>query len=1091
MWPERPEAKQRTVRKGDSGDGGPGADERPADAELRRTKEQLERVIAHNADGMLVVGDAGEVLFANAAAARILDRDRDTLVGSVLGIPVGSDDPVEIEVLAGGGPPRCVELRTAALDWEGRSATLVSLRDISERKAAEARLRASEERFRLVLRSSSLVVAAVDRDLRYEWIHNPHPDFDTAGVVGKRDDELASGPDIERLVAFKQSVLDAGVEQRAELSFRRSDGVRTYDFIAQPIRAASGEVIGLTTAALDISQRKRDEEEMLALNRELRSLLAANRAVIESACFAQAAEAICRICQEQTGAAVGYVALRRSADEDEILFSNPAQVAESPHSAESMPITGLRAEVYRRNQTVFVNEIQPGQSADSAPAVALRVQNAMLVPIALDGRVEGLIGLADKDGGFDAVDAWRAHALGEVAALSLDRSRHLAALETSETLHRQAQEVAHVGHWALDSPEGTPRWSDEIFRIFGLDPQRAPPSFTQHDTIVHPDEWSLLDVAIRAGFRQAEPFDLVFRILRRDGAVGWMRAIGQPRLDERGNTVEMFGTAQDITELKAAQQRLEQRERLLSTITDNMFDLVALADEQGRFDYVSPSFRQLGYAPHELQGRLVHVLVHPDDRVRILDELARLKENPGQYRKAEHRYRRADGSYAWLESLGRVLVDDQGKTTGMIFSSRDITERRRLEAQLAQSDRLSSMGMLAAGVAHEIKNPLSYVLFNLESSVADLPEQIRAIRRLHTALTELTGPHPASDIVDQAAAALNPTLLADILARLDDAQEGAHRIRDIARGLGTFSRVEKDELVPVDLRHVIDVAAHMAANEIKYRARLVKDYRKVPPVIAGEGRLSQVFLNLLINATHAIDEGDAEGNEIRVRTWAEGDSVYAAVSDSGSGIPEEHLGQLFEPFFSTKEIGTGSGLGLAISKNIVESYGGAIEVHSEVGRGTRFTIQLPAGTDRADAAEPPAAPADAPGKHGRVLIVDDEAGIRAIMARMLRGHETVQTASGAEAKALLQRDQSFDVVLCDMMMPEVSGIDLHRWLAQEHPALAERLIFITGGAFTPRARAYLNEVDNLRLEKPFDAANFKRIIRDRIALAQSEKARRG
>jgi PAS domain S-box-containing protein len=448
----------------------------------------------------------------------------------------------------------------------------------------------------------------------------------------------------------------------------------------------------------------------------------------------------------------------------------------------------------------------------------------------------------------------------------------------------------------------------------------------------------------------------------------------------------------------------------------------------------------------------------------------------------------ATGSY---ESNGRTfeisawpVLDADRNVTAFVHVTRDITERIEVEGQLAQADRLSSMGMLAAGVAHEINNPLSYVLYNLESLTEDLPQLLRTVRRAQAGLAELAESNPALESMGELAAKMNPALLDDIQERFKDALGGTHRIRDIARGLGTFSRVEEDQLVPVNLMHVIEVAINMSYNEVKYRARLVKDYARTPTVMASEGRLSQVFLNLIINATQAIEEGNVEDNEIRVRTWTEDGAVFAEVRDTGRGIPRENLARLFEPFFTTKKIGVGSGLGLAISRNIIESYGGTIEVQSRVGQGTSFTIRLPLRAADADSTGGSSAAAAETRARGRILVVDDEDRVRATIARMLREHETVQAAGGAEARAILEEDQAFDVILCDMMMPDISGMDLHRWLARDHPVLGGRLIFITGGTFTPLARSYLGSVDNLRLEKPFDVANLKRIVNDRVIMAQ-------
>ncbi len=438
------------------------------------------------------------------------------------------------------------------------------------------------------------------------------------------------------------------------------------------------------------------------------------------------------------------------------------------------------------------------------------------------------------------------------------------------------------------------------------------------------------------------------------------------------------------------------------------------------------------------------------------------------------------GMLAGAEEEEELLVEIGADLAFALHDIESERRRREMEAQLAQADRLSSMGMLAAGVAHEINNPLAYVLYNLESLADDLPELLAAVRRFRARMVDRLGPEIVGDVAGDADRQMNPVLLNDVRARLDDAFEGARRIRDIARGLGTFSRVEKDQIVPVDLMHVIEAALNMCFNEIKYRARVVKDYGRVPTVLASEGRLSQVFLNLLINAAHAIDEGDAERNQIRVRTWAEDEAVCAEVADSGKGIAPEHLDRLFEPFFTTKEIGVGSGLGLPISKGIIEGYGGTIRVDSQPGRGTRFTIRLPLRAAAPAATARPEADESEAAVSGRLLVVDDEAGIRSALARMLRGHTIVEARTGAEARRILERDQAFDLLLCDMMMPEVSGMELHTWLADAHPVLAERLVFITGGAFTANARAYLQQVDNPRIDKPFDKAEVRKLVAERI-----------
>lgn len=1228
-----------------------GDEQDPSRERTPRADARFQGLVENNADGILVVDRQGVVRFANAAAARILERERRDLVGGPLAIPLTIEAPIEFEVRRANNVTRWAELRAVPTEWFDEPSMLVSIRDISQRKEFEHRLSASEERYRLALRSASLVAARVDRQLRYEWIHNPHPDFDAAAAIGKRDDELDSSPEMKRFVEFKQSVLDSGVERRAEFTFSRSDGARTYEVIAQPVRASTGAVVGLTTMAMDVSDTRRAASQIEHLNRvlaairninrlivqehdpdrliqracdllnesrglvgvwialgagettsfaysgwsqqeiillretmaarggwpacrarladgdscviidepladcptcplaaaggggravavalrhdgamfgmlcvsyppgfaitddeaallvevgediafalediekerhrsqaiaETAALLRANKAVLESPGFEAAARSIFEICKELAGAALGCVALGEHDVVDAVLLSDDEGFACAGETAANGPLRDLRALAVRERRAVFANQLATGAHSACGSNEREALRNVMFAPIVLHGDVKGVFGLANKDVEFSDVDAHRAQAFAETAALALERSLYLQDLKANRDKLEKAQEVARIGHWELDAFDGTPSWSDEIFRIFGLDSGRDAPSFAALEERVHRDDWSGLREAVRAGFADAAAFDLSFRILRPDREVRWMRAIGEPLLDASGTIRKLFGTAQDITDLRLAQDSLREREDLLSRITNNMLDMVSLSDLEGRFTYVSPSHRQLGHEPEALLGLHVWEFIHDDDKARVLrtlDAAMRALEP----RREEFRYRRADGTYAWIETVGQALRDGLGEATGMIFSTRDITARKEIEAQLAQSDRLSSMGMLAAGVAHEINNPLSYVLYNLESLSSELPRLLDAVRSLHAQVADRFGAEPGDGAMREAAAALHPAVLNDVLERFREALSGTHRIRDIARGLGTFSRVEADELAPVNLKYVIETALAMCFNEIKYRACVVKDYGNVPPVIASEGRLSQVFLNLLVNAAHAIDEGNVEGNEIRVRTWSEGGDVCAEVRDTGQGIAADDLPRIFEPFFSTKKAGTGSGLGLPISKGIVEGYGGTISVKSRIGAGTVFTVRLPVRAVELAAPAVAAPPESEKGERGRILIVDDEEGIRAAMVRMLRGHETVEAGNGEEARGILENDQAFDVVLCDMMMPSYSGMDLHAWLCEHHPAVAERLIFITGGAFTPRTREYLARVSNLRIEKPFDIVNFKKIVADKIRLAR-------
>jgi PAS domain S-box-containing protein len=406
----------------------------------------------------------------------------------------------------------------------------------------------------------------------------------------------------------------------------------------------------------------------------------------------------------------------------------------------------------------------------------------------------------------------------------------------------------------------------------------------------------------------------------------------------------------------------------------------------------------------------------------------------------------------WLSSrIGPISTN--GTITGAIVISRHITQKKQQEAQLIVSDRMASVGTLAAGVAHEINNPLAAVIANLDLAHREALE-----------MAERTGNRDMADY-------------------LQDAQEAAERVRLIVRDLKVFSRAEEDRMGPTDLRAVLESTLRMAWNEIRHRARLVKDFAELPPVEANESRLGQVFLNLIINATHAIPEGQANQNQIRISAHQESDSmVVVEVTDTGVGMSEEVQRRLFTPFFTTKPVGVGTGLGLSICQRLITAMGGEIRVRSVLGQGSTFSIFLPiAKMMAATVSAHTASSAGRAARRGRILVIDDEPVIATAVQRSLsREHDVVFTNSAQEALAKFQAGQKFDVVLCDLMMPEMTGMDLHAEVMKFDPELARLIIYVTGGAFTARASEFLEAVPNLRIEKPFNVQQLRALVNERV-----------
>jgi signal transduction histidine kinase len=396
-------------------------------------------------------------------------------------------------------------------------------------------------------------------------------------------------------------------------------------------------------------------------------------------------------------------------------------------------------------------------------------------------------------------------------------------------------------------------------------------------------------------------------------------------------------------------------------------------------------------------------------------------------------------------------------------------ERLKMQEQLLISDRMASVGTLAAGVAHEINNPLAALMANLAFATEDVSKLAHDVRQ-HDAGPEDKAGSPEPE-------AWMATRFREIEDALRDARESADRVRYIVRDLKIFSRSDEDKTGAVDVRRVMESSLRMAWNEIRHRARLVKEYGDVPLVEGNEGRLGQVFLNLIVNAAQAMPEGHADKNEIRVVTKLDDHGrVLIEVRDTGSGIPDSLLSRIFDPFFTTKPVGVGTGLGLAICHRIVSALGGQLTVESQVGKGTIFRTTLPVARTLGENVPPPpeAAPA---GRRGRVLVIDDEPMLGTAVRRMLSGeHEVTAVTSARDALRRIASGERFDIILCDLMMPEVTGMDLHAELKRLFPEQADRVVFMTGGAFTTRAREFLDQVLNVRVEKPFEVASLRALV---------------
>jgi PAS domain S-box-containing protein len=682
----------------------------------------------------------------------------------------------------------------------------------------------------------------------------------------------------------------------------------------------------------------------------------------------------------------------------------------------------------------------------------------------IDERIERLAQLAEAGSEPEAFRAALRHELSEALAIERKRTRLASVVAMSEedaVRYRVISELASDWVYALridelgalklewvsgSFVEATGYTVDEINELGGL------------LSVIHPEDMGRFNDE-DSPLERGAPATVHYRFLTKGGQELWLRDHSCPEHDFAMRVVRLFGAVKDVTAEFAAQQalqeathRLEDRageaEARFRAVLDQAGEAIYLIDWRtgGFIDVNETACSVLGYTREELL-----TLSASDVETGKLPWATRERQKALRTRgfSTDSFHRRKDGSTFPVEiavSLRKYAGKDH-----LVMVARDITDRKQMEVQLAQADRLASVGVLAAGVAHEVNNPLVYILNNISYALGEVPAENTELRDA-----------------------------------LREARSGAERVRDIVKDLRTFARSD-ERMGPVDVRQVLESAIKVMGNEIKFRARLVRDYEGNIPFVEANSRLGQVFLNLLMNAAHAIGEGDPEHNEIAVRVRVAGDAVDVQIRDTGVGIPPHEAQKIFDPFYTTKPVGMGTGLGLSICRNIVRALNGSLEMDSDVGHGSVFIVRLPisrveTGPSSRSGSTPPS-PNQRP---LRILLVDDDLFVaRATKRQLAPLHDVTLAGSGAEGLELMQQ-VDFDVVVCDVMMPGMTGMEFHAKVAEQNPPLARRFVFITGGPFTPQARERFYQSNNPYIQKPF--SNSELLVAIEAAMAQSDSS---
>ncbi len=603
----------------------------------------------------------------------------------------------------------------------------------------------------------------------------------------------------------------------------------------------------------------------------------------------------------------------------------------------------------------------------------------------------------------------------ELVRKIIESKRAEEALRESAATLAEAQRAAKIGNWCFNLRTNKVTWSDELYRIFEIEKPDFDGRYESFVSRIHPDDQPLVLQTNARTRIDGSPFNMEYRIITPDGKVKMIREVGYTNQDNAGNVIRLFGTAQDITDRKKAEDELRESERKYRDLVDGAPVGIFQSTIDGRVIGVNPAYAKMfGYASAEeaaleIDNVAERMYVEPERRKKLID----LALRTGGFVKAENQYRKKDGSLFWGQLYFQVVRYRDGEVKHIGGFVEDISDRKILEQQLLQAQKMEAIGTLAGGIAHDFNNLLQVILGYSELLLVDKRED-------------------------------DPEY-ADLSKILESARSGS----ELVRRLLTFSRKVESKPVPLNLNRSVDQAERFLRRTISKMIEIQLDLSgDLAEINADPTQMEQVLMNLAVNARDAMPDGgkltvgtrnvtlDEEYCRIHAETRP-GEYVLLTVSDTGHGIDKETIDHIFEPFFTTKELGCGTGLGLAVVYGIVKQHGGFINCYSEVEHGTTFNVYFPAIESPIEPEVQSSGVMPAFGTE-TILIVDDEDLVRELGARILSkaGYNVLTATNSREALDLFEKERAqISLVILDLIMPKMGGKECLKELRKIDPQL--------------------------------------------------------
>jgi PAS domain S-box-containing protein len=998
-----------------------------AEEVIRDSEERFRLVFDHVLDGISIYSEDPDpakrtLIECNERYAAMAGRSREELLqlGSTLGLQRTLEETANdnrLESLTGGvayrgsftwirsdGRENFIEYVAMPATWRGKSYSIGIDRDVTERKKAEE----SQLLLNTALESTANGVVITDVKGDIVWVNKAFTGitgYTLKEVLGHNPKILKSGRQNDSFYSNLWKTISAGNVWHGELINRKKDGsLYADDTTITPLKKANGEITHFIAIEKDITEQKKLDQALSHSEERFHQLFDDAPVGYHELDIQGRIVEVNRTEQEMLGyraeEMLGHKAWEFIVEGETSRKAIDAQIAGTIASDRTVERTfqrkdGTTVNVLLRNRTLFndAKEVVGIRSALQDITERKRADRELTLMAQTVASVRDCISITDLEERFLFVNEAFQQMYGYAAAELLGKNISVVRSPlTSESISARILPETKEGGW--------------------------------HGEILN---------------RRKDGTDLPVEL--------WTSIVK----DGTGTPVALVGVARDISERKNSEAHLKKSEQQFRLIAENVADMIAVLDLNGRRIYNSPAYRSLFGDPDSLRGTDGFREIHPDDVARIKQVFEQTVET-GIGQRLEYQFLLKDGSVRNIESKGSVIRDDDGKISQVVVVSRDVTEEKRLAAQFLRSQRMESIGTLAGGIAHDLNNVLAPIMM--------------AIEVLRTKISDPGGQKILNTI-----------------------ETSATRGADIVRQVLAFGRGVKSDRILVQLKHLMHEVAKIAGETFPKAIEITTNIpRNLWTVSADPTQMHQVLLNLLVNARDAMPQGGTltiaaenitlDENHSRMHPDAKaGAYVSMAITDTGTGVPAGIREKIFEPFFTTKDVGMGTGLGLSTTLAIVKGHEGFITLDSELGKGTTFKIYIPAtGTDSAGAAASEVV--DLPMGHDElILIIDDEEAIREITKETLEayGYKAITASDGAEGISVFAENKKMiRAVIIDIMMPVMDGtaaIHVLKTIDPDVKIIAASGLTTKGSITTP-----LDSNVKAVLVKPYTAENLLKTL---------------